>query len=111
MTEKQFCEIAEELLKFHDEAQSNENCGIGNDEVNLHRARDLAKKYNLQELYSKLSVGGYEPDYTAEDYVREREEKIELVRNNYIQKEQKKIKYYQTQLKKYEENKELYDQY
>ena len=89
--EDQFCEIVECLLDYQAEAQMNENCGIGNDDVGLYKARDLARKYNLEKVLEKLSFG-HEDDMTADEYTRRRKEKYEQRRQKQREKDSKKTK-------------------
>lgn len=99
MTESQFCEIVDALLDFHEKAQENENCGpLGNDEVGLYRARDLARKYGFKQILEKLSFGYYDVtnsvtrnDVTAEEYISMRKQKLEKLYQESIDRRIKRL--------------------
>ena len=82
-----FAEIVGELLDYHAECQENENCGIGNDEINLYKARDLARKHDLKKVLKVLCYDLNDDDKTAEQYKEERQRKFqELARHGKLKR-------------------------
>jgi len=87
--ENQFCEIIDSILDHMCEVQQNENCGIlGNDDVNLYKARDLARKYGFKKITELLSteLAACDENYTAEEYVKDRNEKFKKIELSKVDK-------------------------